>query len=76
MDINHRPYSADREIEFIDGLGTFGVAEKNGDNSKTRKQLLRNYLVAAKKRTDWGSIDSFVVMDYVRKELLFLSKTV
>lgn len=73
MDINKRPYNAEREIEFIDGLGTFGVAEKNGANQKSRKELLRNYLIAAKRRSDWGAIDKHLVIQHVKIELLALA---
>lgn len=73
MNIKDGRYNAEREIEFIDGLGTFGIAEKNGENLKTRKELLRNYLIAAKKRSDWGSIDRHLVIQHVKIELLALA---
>ena len=73
MNIKDGPYNAEREIEFIDGLGTFGIAEKNGANQKSRKELLMNYLIAAKKRSDWGSIDKYVVIQHVKIELLALA---
>lgn len=71
MNIKDGRYNAEREIEFIDGLGTFGVAEKNGENLKTRKELLRNYLIAAKKRSDDASFQCLAVasvMDSVRQD--------
>lgn len=70
MDINTAPYNAAREIEFIDGLGTYGTEEKNGANKKSRDELLRNYLIYAYKRTDWGAIEKEIVLQYVKKSLL------
>lgn len=70
MDINHQPYNAAREIEFIDGLGAFGINEKSVSNIKSRKELLSNYLIAAKKRTNWGSIDKHIVIQHVKIALL------
>lgn len=70
MDINTAPYNAAREIEFIDGLGTYGTEEKNGANKKSREELLRNYLIYAYKRINWGAIEKDMVMHHVKKSLL------
>ncbi len=62
-------YSTNREKEFIDKIGSFGTDEKNGLNKMGRKELLRNYLLAADMRVNWGNIDKDKVMDHVVQKL-------
>ena len=50
-------WTTEDEIKFIEGLGTWiwGIA------TPTHK-LLRNYITANEKRTDWGEVDSYKVL--------------
>lgn len=66
-------YDAASEIKFINGLGTYGIAEKEGANNKSREELLRGYLIAANKRTDWGHIDKHLVIQHAKLKLLELA---
>lgn len=63
MKINFH-FDTQREREFINGLGTF--AERQ---TLTRKELLQNYLKAAKKRCHWHNIDPFLVIDHAKNRL-------
>ena len=69
-------HTTGKEIEFIDGLGSFCIDEKTGlsnksvINRKTRKQLLRNYLIAAGLRVDWDGMDKEKILLHVRVSLL------
>ncbi len=74
METKVKPYNASSEIDFIDGLGSFGINEKGSDNRKTKHELLKGYLIAAGKRVNWGSIDKETVLHHVRGELLAMAK--
>lgn len=71
--IKQSKYDTESEIEFINGLGTFGSSEKEGENKRGRKELLRGYLLAAGKRNDWGHIDKYLVTQHVKIKLLELA---
>lgn len=46
-----RTHSTLNEIEFLNGLGTHSL------NPLDRETLLKNYIEAAERRTDWGKIN-------------------
>lgn len=71
--IKQSKYDAATEIKFINGLGTFGIAEKSPAILKRREELLRGYLIAANKRKDWGHIDRHLVIQHVKVKLLELA---
>jgi len=71
--IKQSKYDADSEIKFIDGLGTYGISEKADTNLISKEGLLRNYLIAAKKRSNWGHIDRHLVIQHVKVKLLELA---
>lgn len=55
------PHTTAQEMEFLDGLGMH--REMPGD----RKQLLTQYIGAAKKRAKWGDIDRDEVISHAAK---------
>lgn len=71
--IKKSKYDAASEIKFINGLGTYGVAEKSGENLKNKEELLRGYLIAAGKRKDWAHIDKHLVIQHAKLRLLELA---
>lgn len=71
--IKQAKYDAATEIRFINGLGTYGIAEKSPAILKNKEELLRGYLIAANKRRDWGHIDRHLVIQHVKVELLKLA---
>ena len=71
--IKQAKYDTITEIRFIDGLGTFGIAEKSPDILKNKEELLRGYLIAANKRKSWGHIDRHLVIQHVKVKLLELA---
>lgn len=56
-------HSTRNELDFIDGLGSFG------GSLMPRRYLLRRYLEAARSRTDWGNIDADIIIERVETEL-------
>lgn len=57
-------YSTRNELEFIRNLGMYSA------HSAPRDELLSKYLQAAYERTDWGEIDSAVVIAAAEKALV------
>jgi hypothetical protein len=57
-------FDTQKEREFIDGLGTFTIAQE-----LTRKELLQNYVKAAKKRCHWDNVDPFIVIQHAKDRL-------
>ena len=51
------------EKQFIDGIGRHSRA------LMSRRALLVGYLAAAKRRTDWGSMNSDAVITYAKDAL-------
>lgn len=56
-------WSTGNELAFIDRLGTFGNLDA------TREQLLRGYLMGARKRQLWGNVDREAVIRRCETEL-------
>lgn len=56
-------WSTGNELAFIDRLGTFGNLDA------TREQLLRGYLMGARKRQVWGNVDREAVIRRCETEL-------
>lgn len=73
-------HTTKKEIEFINGLGTFcidektGLTNKNGLNRRNHKQLLRNYIIAAEKRVEWSGIDRDKVIGHAMNRLTVWNK--
>jgi len=64
--ISHGSWGTDSEIEFIKKLGNHrGCAELS------RKELLTNYIHAARNRNNWGPVKSDQVIAYAEAELAF-----
>ena len=57
-------FDQQKEINFIDGLGTFSSPQE-----LTKKQLIRNYINSAKKRTHWDNVDPFLVIQHAKDRL-------
>lgn len=76
MEFDPGLYGTNREKEFINKIGSFGIADKNGANKMGRKELLQNYLLAAQKRVNWGNIDKDKVLDHVVKILRAARKNI
>ena len=58
-------FDTQKEINFIDGLGTFSFPQE-----LTRKELLSLYIDSAKQRIHWGdNIDPFLVIQYAKDRL-------
>ena len=57
-------FDTQKEREFIDGLGTFTIAQE-----LTRKDLLSLYIDSAKKRTHWDNSDPFLVIQHAKDRL-------
>ena len=53
------------EIEFIENLGRWG------NNKKSRKECLHNYIKSSTKRSFWGEIDN---KEVIRRVLELLSQ--
>lgn len=59
-------HSTAQEIAFLRDLGEWSVL------GLSRKRLLTRYLRAAKKRHDWGALDSVVLIAYVNRQLAII----
>ena len=58
--MDHRKWSTDEEIEFIDRLGIF----RNGAQFADRLTLLKGYVAGIRQRKEWGTIDKFEVLNH------------
>lgn len=65
-------HTTQQEIRFITGLGSYGSLDKKGENNKTRKQLLRNYLIAAESRVEWDGMDKEHIIEHALNKLIYL----
>lgn len=54
-------HSTDAELKFIERLG------KHSEEKAPRPELLRGYLAGCEKRTNWGMIDSAMVIAYAQR---------
>ena len=67
-----RSHSTGDEIHFLDKLGTCiptghrPYHQKVMSDRQYRTHLLRNYVAAATRRSDWAHVDGVVVMNYAR----------
>ena len=60
----HGAWTTEKEIKFIDGLGTWCPFHK-----RSHEVLLGKYLKSMKFRTYWGAVDEDLVRSHVRKQL-------
>ena len=61
---HHESWTTEKEIKFIDGLGTWRPFHK-----QSHEVLLLKYLTSMKFRTYWGAVDEDLVRSHVRKQL-------
>lgn len=67
-----RGHSTADEIHFLDKLGTCiptghrPYHQKEMSDRQYRTHLLRNYVAAATRRSDWAHVDGMVVMNHAR----------
>jgi len=62
LDSNHH-YNTNHEIEYLYGLGTYGITKRN------RQNLLENYIKSAHLRTKWGAIIPEIALKEAKKLL-------
>ena len=58
-------YNTRKEIEFLNGLGIGNFSRSN----KTRKELLKGYLLGALSRTEWLDIQREKILEYCYGQL-------
>ena len=61
---SHEAWTTEKEIKFIDGLGTWRPFHK-----RSHESMLIKYLTTMTFRTYWGAVDEDLVRSYVRKQL-------
>lgn len=67
-----RGHSTADEIHFLDKLGTCvppghrPAHQRERSDRQYRIDLLRNYVAAGARRSDWAHVDGVVVMNYAR----------
>jgi len=61
-------WSTNDEIEFLNGIGTFGITKKDP------LKLLKGYLYGIEERTDWGRIEKDIVIAHAEKLIIGLTK--
>lgn len=64
-----RYWGTTSEILFLNGLGTYKFECKTVAGRMTVEELLENYLIAAKRRKEWGGIDKAEVVAHARELL-------
>ena len=60
-------HTTEQEIKFIQKLGRFSIQGQEG--AITRPELLRRYIKASGKRTDWDAIDKRKALGAAKEEL-------
>lgn len=64
IDPDHNSFHSNvREKKFIDGLGGWAGI------TKTRRELLRGYIIALDKRVNWGNLEKKEIVKYANKRL-------
>ena len=61
---SHEAWTTEKEIKFIDGLGSWRPFYK-----RSHESMLIKYLTTMTFRTYWGAVDEDLVRSYVRKQL-------
>ena len=64
FDIYHSTYN---EKKFIKNLGSHSISARVKE--KTKQQLLKHYILASKKRDNWGDVDQAECIEYAKKLL-------
>jgi hypothetical protein len=62
---NDNSWSTEKEIRFIDGLGTWGGKYYK----RIHEEMLKKYLKSMKNRTYWGTMDDDLIRSHVRNKL-------
>ena len=60
-------HSTYKEKQFIKNIGTYSIS--NRVKEKTKHQLLKHYILAAKNRDNWDNVDQAECIDYAEKLL-------
>jgi hypothetical protein len=61
-------YTTQWEIDFIKHMGIFTRSDRFG-NQMSRSGLLKRYLKAAKRRSNWDGLDGPAIIKFVEAEL-------
>ena len=61
--ITSTSFSTEHEIEFIRSIGT------NHESKVHKHKLLQNYIIASRKRVNWGAIDRSKAIGFACEEL-------
>lgn len=59
-------WGTDSEKTYINHIGTYAV---NSSKRLPRTVALANYLVACRRRTNWGNLDKNVIMEHAQRTL-------
>ena len=60
-------HSTYKEKQFIKNIGTYSISARV--KAKTKRQLLKHYILAAKNRDNWGNVDQAECIEYAEKLL-------
>ncbi len=60
-------HTTEQEIKFIERIGNFSLQGQTGGSKKA--DLLRGYIKASSKRTDWDAVDKGQAVQAAKEEL-------
>lgn len=61
-------YSTRMELDFLSFLG-IGKFSPDKSDRLNRREALKAYQAAARRRTDWGTIEPHKIFDYLARQL-------